>query len=51
MTPDQVIQKIVELLYQAKAMRWSIQDKGALLAAVKLQLQEKSAATAGRPSQ
>jgi len=40
MKPDSVIQKVIEILHQEKAARWSIQDKGALLAAIKLQLQE-----------
>ena len=29
MKPDSVIQKVVEILHQEKAARWSIQDKGA----------------------
>ena len=37
---DQVIQQIVEILYKAQASSWSVQDKGVLVAAVKLQLQE-----------
>ena len=40
-TPDEVIAEIVARLYEVKAFDWSVQDKGALLAAVKLQLQEK----------
>ena len=40
MKPDSVIQKVVEILHQEKAARWSIQDKGALLAAIKMRLQE-----------
>ena len=40
-TPDEIIAKIVAQLYKARAFDWSVQDKGALLAAVKLQLQEK----------
>ena len=38
MTPNEVTSKIVELLYQAKAGRWTIQQKGNLIGAVKLQL-------------
>lgn len=40
--PDQVIAAIVKLLYDEGAMDWSIQDKGVLTAAIKLQLSEKS---------
>ena len=40
-TPDEVIAEIVARLYEVKAFDWSVQDKGALLAAIKLQLQEK----------
>ena len=40
--PDVVIAAIVKLLFEENAMSWSIQDKGALTAAVKLQLSEKS---------
>ena len=40
-TPDEVIAAIVKLLYDERAMSWPMQDKGALLAAVKLQLSEK----------
>ena len=38
---DKVIQKVIKLLYDSGANGWSVQDKGALLAAVKLQLVEK----------
>ena len=41
MKVDKVIQKVVEILYQEQASSWSIHDKGALLAAVKLQLQDE----------
>lgn len=37
---DRVIRKVVKALYDAKANKWSVQDKGALLAAIKLQLSE-----------
>ena len=40
-TPDEVIAEIVARLYEVRAFDWSVQDKGALLAAVKLQLQER----------
>ena len=40
-TPNEVIAEIVARLYEVKAFNWSVQDKGVLLAAVKLQLQEK----------
>lgn len=38
---DNVIQQVITLLYQAGTRRWSVQDKGVLVAAVKLQLQER----------
>ena len=38
---DRVIQEIISKLYDAKAQAWSIQDKGVLVAAIKLQLEEK----------
>jgi len=38
---DQVIAAIVKLLYEVGAMGWPMQDKGALLAAIKLQLAER----------
>lgn len=37
---DQAIAQIIRILYDAGASKWSIQDKGTLMAAVKLQLQE-----------
>lgn len=39
--PDEITAQIVKLLYDAKAMAWTIQQKGVLLAAIKLQLKEK----------
>ena len=38
---DRLIQEILTKLYDAKAPAWSIQDKGVLVAAIKLQLEEK----------
>ena len=38
---DRVIQEIISKLYDARAQAWSIQDKGVLVAAIKLQLEEK----------
>jgi hypothetical protein len=38
---DKVIQEIVKTLADAKANEWSVQDKGVLVAAVKLQLQQQ----------
>ena len=38
---DKVIAAIVDKLYQAGANKWTVQDKGVLLAAIKLQLQER----------
>jgi hypothetical protein len=43
--PDTVIAAIVKLLYDEGAMTWDVQDKGALVAAVKLQLSEKEQQT------
>ena len=40
--PDAVIQQVVKLLYDEGANKWSVQDKGALLGAIKLQLMEKA---------
>lgn len=38
---DQIIAQVVSILYQAKAHAWPVQDKGVLVAAIKLQLQER----------
>lgn len=40
MTPDEIIAEIVRILHDAQANGWTVQDKAALLAAIKLQLQE-----------
>ncbi len=40
MTPTEVIEVIIAMLYEERAADWSIQDKAVLLAAVNLQLQE-----------
>jgi len=45
-TPEQVTAKIVKALFNAGANRWAIQDKGTLVAAVKLQLTEQDTAEA-----
>ena len=42
---NQLIGEIVRTLYDRKAHTWSIQDKGVLLAAIKLQLEEKPQGT------
>ena len=39
--PVDTIAQVVKTLYDAGAYKWTIQDKGTLLAAIKLQLQEK----------
>jgi len=39
---DRIIQRIVKLLFDEKAHTWSVQDKGVLLAAIKLQLKKSS---------
>jgi hypothetical protein len=39
---DEVIQQVVRILHDAGADRWSVQDKGVLLGAIKLQLQESA---------
>jgi len=38
---DRLIQEVLTKLYDAQAPTWSIQDKGVLVAAIKLQLEEK----------
>ena len=38
---DRIIAQVVQILYQAQANRWPVQDKGVLLAAIKLQLAER----------
>ncbi len=38
---DNIIQQIVKILYDNGANKWGVQDKGALMGAVKLQLSEK----------
>jgi len=42
---DKLIAEIVRTLYDRKANTWSVQDKGVLVAAIKLQLEEKPAGT------
>ena len=44
---DRIIGEIVEILFEAGANRWGVQDKGVLLAAVKLQLRERAGGEAG----
>lgn len=39
---DRIIQEIVRILYDNKAYTWTVQDKGVLVAAVKLQLSENT---------
>ncbi len=39
---DRLIQRIVRMLYQNEAHKWSVQDKGVLVAAIKLQLDENT---------
>ena len=39
---DEVIQQVVQILHDVGADRWSVQDKGVLLSAIKLQLQESA---------
>lgn len=45
---NDVIAAIVAQLYQEKADNWSVQEKGRLLAAVKLAVTEKARETARR---
>jgi len=40
-TPAEVTEKIIKLLYDEDAPKWSVQDKGVLVAAVKLQLERR----------
>ena len=39
-TRDRIIKRIVKLLYDERAYNWAVQDKGVLLAAIKLALQK-----------
>jgi len=39
--PSQVTSEIIKLLYDENAPRWSVQDKGNLVAAIKLQLETR----------
>jgi hypothetical protein len=41
-SPAEITAQIVKLLYDSKAYVWSIQDKGILTAAIKLQLSERN---------
>jgi hypothetical protein len=41
--PEQVTQEIVKILYDEGAPRWTIQQKGVLVAAIKLQLEKRQA--------
>ena len=41
-TPEQVTAEVVRLIYENEAMHWSIQDKGIFVAAIKLQLSERT---------
>lgn len=38
---DKVIARVVRILYDNDVQQWSVQDKGVLIAAVKLQLSER----------
>jgi hypothetical protein len=39
---DRLISRIVRMLYNSKAHEWSVQDKGVLVGAIKLQLEENT---------
>jgi hypothetical protein len=39
---DRLIQRIVRMLYNNGAYEWSVQDKGVLVGAIKLQLDENT---------
>ena len=39
---DRLIQRIVRMLYNNKVHEWSVQDKGVLVGAIKLQLEENT---------
>ena len=41
-TPEQVTAEIVRKLYEAKANKWTVQQKGVLVGAIKLALMEKA---------
>ena len=38
---DKVIARVVRILYDNGVQQWSVQDKGALIAAIKLQVSER----------
>jgi len=42
---DRLIGEVLRILYERKVNTWSIQDKGVLVTAIKLQLEEKSQET------
>jgi len=41
LTADEVTERIVKLLFDQTAAKWTVQEKGNLLAAIKLQLQNR----------
>jgi len=41
LTADEVTERIVKLLFDQAAAKWTVQEKGNLLAAIKLQLQNR----------
>ena len=43
LTPDEVTERTVKLLFDQNAPGWTVQQKGAFLAAVKLRLQREKA--------
>jgi hypothetical protein len=48
---DRLIQRIVRMLYNNRVYEWSIQDKGVLVGAVKLQLDENTRIADARPTE
>jgi len=42
---DRLISRIVKMLYDNQVHKWSIQDKGVLVGAIKLQLEENTRPT------
>lgn len=47
---DRLISQIVQILYDSKAHEWSIQDKGVLVGAIKLQLDENTRNANAKPA-
>lgn len=47
---DRLINRIVRMLYNSEAYKWSVQDKGVLVGAIKLQLDENTRSANTKPA-